>query len=125
VQPARRRWLVPTALAASLAALAVLGGLLLRQGDTGGPGVAPVPAAYDQASRDLERILREQQDQLRPETVAALKASVAAIDTAIAKAEQALAADPANDYVTRSIDRLRTARLTLLRHALDVAFLRS
>ena len=80
-----------------------------------------VPAVYVQATNDLEAILRENKGRLRSETVKALEASLTAIDSAIAQAEGALSADPANDYVTRSMGQLRDARLTVLRRAVAVA----
>ncbi len=113
----RGRWKVRTAIAASLIGLAVIGGLLARRGGE--------ESAYSQASFDLEAILRENKDRLRPETVRALEASLATIDSAIAQAERALAADPANDYVSRSVSQLRDARLMTLRRAVAVVHLRS
>ena len=115
----RGRWKVPTAIAASLMGLALIGGLLARRG--GGDS----PSAYSQASIDLETILRENEGRLRPETVRALEASLATIDSAIAQAERALAADSANDYVTRSVRQLREARLATLRRAVAVVHIRS
>ena len=116
----RRSWMIPLAVAASLAGLVTVGALLLRRG-TGRVGIAAVPAVYVQATGELEAILRENQTRLRPETVQALEASLTAIDSAIAQAERALAADPANDYVIRSMGQLRDARLTVLRRAVAVA----
>jgi hypothetical protein len=109
--------MVPAAIAAALTAL-VIAGALLRPGES--RQVAAAPAAYIQASGDLEAILRVNKDRLRPETVEALERSLTAIDSAITQAERALAADPANDYVTRSVGQLRDARLTLLRRAVAV-----
>lgn len=120
----RRRWLIPAAIAASLVGLGIVGSLLWR-GVPPGPEAMALPAAYRQASGDLETILRENTSRLRPETVKALEASLAAIDSAIAQAERALAADPANDYVTRSVSQLRDTRLMTLRRAVAVVHLRS
>ena len=123
LRPARPRWLVP-ALAASLAAL-LLVGVLLRSGppdrSAGDPAALTLPAEYRQATRDLEALLRDHEAGLRPETVEALRESLALIDSAIAQAARALAADPGNDYVTRSVRRLHEARLITLRHAMTVA----
>ena len=118
--PSPRRWMIPTAIAASLAGLAIVGALL-RQRVAPGAAITAVPAVYVQATGDLEAILRENKEHLRPETVKALEASLTAIDSAIAQAERALSADPANDYVTRSMGQLRDARLTVLRRAVAVA----
>lgn len=120
--PMRGR-IVPAALAASLVGLTVLGSLLLP-GESGEPAV-PAPeshsAVFQQPLLDLETVLRENQTRLRPETVKALEASMAAIDSAIRQAERALATDPANEYITRAVGRLRTARFTMLRHAVAAA----
>lgn len=116
----RRRWMMPVAIAASLAGLVTVGALLLPR-EPRRAGIAAVPAVYVQATGELEAILRENKTRLRPETVKALEASLTAIDSAIAQAERALAADPANDYVTRSMGQLRDARLSVLRNAVAVA----
>ncbi|HSE51748.1 MAG TPA: zf-HC2 domain-containing protein [Gemmatimonadales bacterium] len=116
----RRRWMIPAAIAASLAGLAVAG-LLLRPGEPLRVEAGAVTTVYVQATGELEAILRDNKARLRPETVQALEASLGAIDSALAEAERALAADPANDYVTRSMGRLRDARLTVLRQAVAVA----
>lgn len=120
ISVAHRRWMIPAAIAASLAGLAIAGALLLPRE----PLLfvtAAVPAVYVQATGELEAILRDNKARLRPETVEALEASLRAIDSALAQADRALAADPANDYVTRSMGRLRDARLTVLRRAVAVA----
>lgn len=116
----RRRWMIPTALAAGLAGLAIAGALL-RPGEPARVQAGSVPAVYVQATGELETILQDNKARLRPETVKALEESLVAIDSALAQAERALAADPANDYVTRSMGRLRDARLTVLRQAVAVA----
>ena len=116
----RRRWMIPTAIAAGLAGLAIAG-TVLRPGEPVRVQAAAVPEVYVQATGELETILQENKARLRPETVKALEASLVAIDSALAQAERALAADPANDYVTRSMGRLRDARLTVLRQAVAVA----
>lgn len=116
----RRRWMIPAAIAAGLAGLAIAGALL-RSREPHRVATATVPAVYLQATEELEAILRDNRTQLRPETVQALEASLVAIDSALAQADRALAADPANDYVTRSMGRLRDARLTVLRQAVAVA----
>ena len=120
IAPSRRRWLVPAAIAASLVGLAVLGGLLMRSRERPEP-----QALYLQASADLEAVLRDNRSRLRPETVKALQESMAQIDSAVAQAERALRADPANDYLTRYLGELRQARMMTLRQAVAVVHLRS
>jgi predicted anti-sigma-YlaC factor YlaD len=120
IAPSHRRWLVPVALAASLVGLAVVGGLLLRSREHTEP-----QALYLQASADLEAVLRDNRSRLRPETVKALQESMAQIDTAVAQAERALRADPANDYLTRYLGELRQARMMTLQQAVAVVHLKS
>jgi anti-sigma factor RsiW len=115
----RRRWLIPAALAASLAGLVVLGGILLR-----GEPVEPA-AMYLHASADLEAVLRDNRSRLLPETVKALEESMSQIDSAIAQAGRALKADPANDYLTRYLGDLREARMMTLRQAVAVVHTKS
>jgi predicted anti-sigma-YlaC factor YlaD len=120
IAPARRRWLVPAALAASLIGMAVMGGLFLRKLES------PEPAAlYLQATADLEALLRDNASRLRPETVQALQESMAQIDAAVAQAERALRADPANDYLTHYLGELHQARMMTLRQAVAVVHLKS
>jgi len=64
---------------------------------------------YLHVSTQLERMLRANRAPRRPEIIV--------IDNALAQAEQALATDPANEYVIRSINRLKNQRLTALRDA--------
>ena len=120
ILPSRRRWLVPAALAASLLGLAAVGGLLLR-----GPVRNEPATLYLQATADLEAVLRDNRSRLRPETVKALEESMTQIDAAIAQAERALKADPANDYLTRYLGELHQARMMTLRQAVAVVHLKS
>ena len=72
---------------------------------------------YDAASADLERVLEEGRGKLRPETVRAIEQSVASIDRAIEQARQALAKDPANEYLSRHLAENMKRKLDLLRQA--------
>jgi hypothetical protein len=112
--------MMPATIAASLAGLVALGALLSPP-EPRSAVTAAVPAVYSRATGELEAILRTSMTGLRPETVKALEASLTAIDSAIAQAERALATDPANDYVSRALDQLRDARLTVLRRAVSAA----
>ncbi|MEJ7809825.1 MAG: zf-HC2 domain-containing protein [Gemmatimonadaceae bacterium] len=77
-----------------------------------------VPTAqYLAAVGDLERMLRDGRDHLRPETIRAIEQSLANIDRAIAESEQALGADPANDFVADYLDAARRRKLRALRRA--------
>jgi len=120
IRTARFRWLIPTTIAAALAGLVTVGAIRsLREPHIDAD--AAVSAVYAQATGELETILRENLTNLRPETISALEASMTAIDSAIAQTERALATDPGNDYVFRSMGQLRDARLTALRQAVSVA----
>jgi len=120
IAPSRRRWLVPAILAASLSGLVVIGTLLRPH-----PGPAEPASLYLKASSDLQALLRDNAGRLRPETVKALQESMTQIDSAVAQAERALRADPANDYLTRYLGELHQARMMTLRQAVAVVHLRS
>ena len=120
IVPSRRRWIVPAALAASLLGMSVIGGVLLR-----GPARTAPATLYLQAAADLEAVLRDTRSRLRPETVKALEESMTQIDAAIAQAERALKADPANDYLTRYLGELHQARMMTLRQAVAIVHLKS
>lgn len=120
IAPSRRRWIRYVALAAALAGLGLIAGLWSRPAP--GPAAEPVsslvvPADYRRAAADLEAILRDHRHQLQPETVRAVEESLTTIDSAIAQAMRALAADPANEFVTRYLGQLRDTRLSALRDA--------
>lgn len=80
------------------------------------PGESDV---YDREISRLRSVLRSRRSDLDPRTVMAIEKSLAVIDTAIAQARSALAADPAsrflNDQLTHALDKkvelLRTAAL--------------
>ena len=120
IAPSRRRWLVPAILAASLSGLVVIGTLLRPH-----PGPAEPASLYLKASSDLQALLHDNAGRLRPETVKALQESMTQIDSAVAQAERALRADPANDYLTRYLAELHQARMMTLRQAVAVVHLRS
>ncbi len=120
IAPSRRPWIVPAALAASLLGIAVIGGVLLR-----GPARTEAATLDLQAAADLEAVLRDNRSRLRPETVKALEESMTQINAAIAQAERALKADPANDYLTRYLGELHQARMMTLRQAVAIVHLKS
>jgi anti-sigma factor RsiW len=139
----QRRWsmgIAELAVAAALVA-AVTAGLLWR----GAPGSAPaseagpVPvlaqvepvgtpegaitsvsfadAQFDAAVADLERVVREQRDQLNPRTVQVLERNLQIIDEAIREARAALDDDPANALLNSHLAGARQRKLNLLRQA--------
>ncbi len=73
--------------------------------------------SYETAIRDLEERLAVGRERLDPSTVRILEGSLATIDRAIVRAQDALAADPANAYLNRHLADAMTRKLQLLRHA--------
>jgi anti-sigma factor RsiW len=135
-----RRWSfsIPQLAAAAVALMTVSGGTawLVRGA---GPAV-PVPVAtapslssptitpaatvrgtakgsYDQAIADLERVLAGGRGQLDSTTIRVIEQNLAAIDRAIAQAQHALDADPANLYLNTHLAETMRRKLDLLRQA--------
>lgn len=130
-------------LAAAAVALLVLGSasvwVAMSSGanglETGSPiAVAPIPEAgfvsapgegstfsYEATIQDLEEQLQVGRDRLDPRTVAALEGSLATIDWAIARAQEALEADPASVYLNRHLADARTRKLHVLQQAARLA----
>lgn len=91
------------------------------------PVVTPVsvpPAAhrggYDNAVSDLERVLAEGHGRLDTATVRVIERNLAAIDSAIAQAQRAVAADSANIYLNSHLAEIRRRKLELLRQAANL-----
>lgn len=82
-------------------------------------------ATYDAAIGDLEAVLRSGRTQLDPATITVLETNLALIDTAIAEAQRAIAADPANAYLNSHLARTMQRKLELLRRAATLATTRS
>jgi hypothetical protein len=131
----RRRFTfsVPQLLAAGIALAVVSGGSvwMLQPGATPrfatDAPVAVTPAAnvaaergtrsYDAAVADLERILVEGRGRLDSTTVRVLERNLATIDSAIAEARRAVAADSANLYLNSHLAETMRRKLELLRQA--------
>lgn len=135
---ARRRWSfsLPQLAAASIALMAVSGGaawLLHPAGvapATAGRG-APAPAlvmtvaagpgaatrGYDAAVADLERVLDAGRGRLDTTTVRVIERNLATIDSAIAQARRAVAADSGNLYLNSHLAETMQRKLELLRRA--------
>lgn len=130
-------------LAAAAVALLVLGSasvwVAMSAGagglETGSPiAVAPAPEtgfvaapregstfSYEATIQNLEEQLQIGRDRLDPKTVAALEGSLATIDRAIARAQEALEADPASVYLNRHLADARTRKLRVLQQAARLA----
>lgn len=135
----RRRFsfTVPQLVAASVAFVllgsgAVWLGLKVQGTGAGSYGVVQEPAqpgaslvaagdrtapSYEAAIRELELGLAVGRELLDSVTVRTLEESLSTIDRAIAQAENALKADPANAYLNRHLADAKTRKLALLRQA--------
>lgn len=83
-------------------------------------GVVPVSLAdaqYDAAVADLERALKDGRGKLDPTTITIVEHNLQTIDEAIRQAREALAADPANAYLSGHLVEARRRKLDLLRRA--------
>jgi len=134
-----RRWSfsMPQLAAAAIFLMTLSGGTvwLLRSSalspTTGPIATAPAPAAaptviswrdsasqsYSAAIADLERVLAGGRGQLDTTTIRVIEQNLAAIDQAIAQAQRALLADPANLYLNTHLAETMRRKLDLLRQA--------
>jgi len=80
-------------------------------------GLGNADAQYDSAVADLQQALRQGRNHLDPATIAIVEQNIQTIDQAIAQAREALAADPANSYLTGHLVEARRRKLDLLRRA--------
>jgi hypothetical protein len=87
------------------------------------PGLAlpastgPAARGYDGAVADLERILAEGRGKLDTTTVRVIERNLATIDSAIAQAQRAVAADSGNAYLNSHLAETMRRKLELLRQA--------
>ncbi len=134
-----RRWSfsLPQLAAAAILLMTLSGGAVwLMRSTVMSPGTSPVatiaapagtPAtinagnsasqSYAAAVADLERVLAGGRGQLDTTTVRVIEQNLAAIDQAIAQAQRALLADPANLYLNTHLAETMRRKLDLLRHA--------
>jgi len=83
--------------------------------------VSLADAQYDAAVADLEKALQHGRGRLDKSTVAIVAHNLQIIDQAIAQARDALAADPANAYLSGHLVEARRRKLDLLRRAAALA----
>jgi len=143
---ARRRWSfsLPQLIAAGIALMALSGGTawllhptaapsMATREPAGTPPVIPVgsvPVAGSAAERsrvtgqryaaavaDLERVLEQGRGRLDTTTVKVIERNLATIDSAIAQAQRAVAADSANVYLNSHLAETMQRKLELLRQA--------
>jgi anti-sigma factor RsiW len=72
---------------------------------------------YDAAVADLERVLQDGRGRLDTTTVRVIEKNLATIDSAIAQAQRAVAADSANLYLNAHLAETMRRKLELLRQA--------
>ena len=72
---------------------------------------------YDAAVSDLEKALKQGRGKLDASTIAIVEHNLQIIDQAIDQAREALAADPANSYLSSHLVEARRRKLDLLRRA--------
>jgi anti-sigma-K factor RskA len=75
---------------------------------------------YLRTASMLQALLEQQESSLAPETVAQLKASLAAIDEAILEARNALARDPANKLLVEMLSASYRQKVDLLRRTTEL-----
>lgn len=134
-----RRFSLGALLAASVAFAIIGGGLAwLAKGDRAGqPVVATAPelggglpatpvtlapradSAFDGAVADLEQILAAGRERLDTATVRVIEENLAVIDRAISEARAAIARDPANAWLQRTMTANMRRKIDLLRRASD------
>jgi len=79
--------------------------------------VVMADAQYDAAVADLEKALQHGRGRLDAATIATVEHNLQIIDRAIDQAREALAADPANTYLSGHLVETRRRKLDLLRRA--------
>jgi putative zinc finger protein len=97
---------------------------LEREGSAERSAVAPVSfadAQYDAAVADLEKAVRAGRGRLDKATIDIVEHNLQIIDQAITQARDALAADPANSYLSSHLVEARRRKLDLLRRAAALA----
>jgi anti-sigma factor RsiW len=136
---ARRRWTfsLPQLTAAAIALMTVSGGTVWLMRPVPSMPVASrsttpvIPAVVTVSSRparsadqsyaaavsDLERVLAQGRGRLDPTTVRVIERNLATIDSAIAQAQRALAADSASVYLNSHLAETMQRKLDLLRQA--------
>ena len=78
-------------------------------------------AQYDAAVQDLEKALKAGRGRLDVSTISIVEHNLQIIDQAINQAREALAADPANSYLSSHLVEARRRKLDLLRRATALA----
>jgi len=91
------------------------GGALSVQAVANSGHVVSTAALYDHEITRLHSVIERRRGELDPKTVAAIERSLAVIDTAIAQARSALAADPASRFLHGRLTDAMDKKVELLR----------
>lgn len=129
----------PLAAAATVVLLLGSGGtyLLMRGAEPAAPAVAtttspavdpavrtvaafPGEPDYERAIGELRAALAARSNDLDPQTVATVERNLRIVDTAIGEAQAALAADPGNGALTRTLSDTYRTKIQLLRRAVEL-----
>ena len=117
-------WLLHPAATVPTASSAAPAGPTWDARDADSQGVLAVAArpraaarSYDAAVADLERVLEAGRGRLDTTTVRVIERNLATIDSAIAQAQRAVAADSANFYLNTHLAETMRRKLELLRQA--------
>jgi hypothetical protein len=81
------------------------------------PVSARAGAAFDLAVGELEQVLAQGRSRLEPKTLKIIEDNLRVIDRAIAEARAAIAADPANGYLSGQVAANMHRKLEILRSA--------
>jgi anti-sigma factor RsiW len=87
------------------------------RGPSGMSVSARAGAAFDQAVGELEQVLAQGKNRLDPRTLQIIEENLRLIDRAIAEARAAIAADPANGYLSGQVAANMHRKLEILRRA--------
>lgn len=112
-------WLAATALVA--VGSSALTAAWLRSDDPPPPVSVAWDRDLDRACDELRAAVEARRDELDPETLALVEENLRIVDRAVAETRAALAADPNNADLQKSLADVGEQRLALLRLALDLA----
>lgn len=103
------------AITAAPAATAQRRGSVAATAVRNGTAAVSTAALYDREITRLHSVIEQRRGELDPKTVAAIERSLAVIDTAIAQARSALAADPASRFLHGRLTDALDKKVELLR----------
>lgn len=103
------------AITAAPAASAQRRGSVAATAVRNGTAAVSTAALYDREITRLHSVIEQRRGELDPKTVAAIERSLAVIDTAIAQARSALAADPASRFLHGRLTDALDKKVELLR----------